>query len=737
MLAPLIAWGLQTLLWVHVKPLVWVFFYPAVFFSSLMGGLWCGLAATAVSTTVGWWFFIRPEAGGTVRFEIETVVFVLMGVLFAVFNERWWAAKRALEKRVGERTDDLEAALATLRQRKAELRMVTDTAHVGLVIVDARHRYRYANRTYCEILKLPTFDLVGRAVAEVLPNVYATQIRPRLERAFGGEKVEYLLHVPNADEAGTSRHFSVSYGPVMDGAERVVVVAIADVTARKQGEELAARLAAIVASSSDAIIGKDLEGIVTSWNAGAEAVFGFAAADMVGRPITRLIPAARIHEEQTILEHIRRGDPVRHFETQRQHADGRLLDVSITVSPIRDGEGKVVGASKVARDVTEAKRVQRALRESEERLRLAIDAARLGTWETNYRTGKLVWSTRQEEMMGFAPGTFPGTLEAFLALVHPDDRARLAEAQREAMKPGGSYQAELRFVRHDGSVRWGFVRGQVLRGPDGQPERMLGIELDVTERRQTEEAVRRLNAELEHRVRERTAQLESANKELESFSYTVSHDLRAPLRAINGFSLAVEEDYGALLPEEGRRFLQKVRDGASRMGRLIDDLLAFSRLGRTPLGRQAVDMEVIVRESLAELGWPIAGRTIELRAGSMPVTEADPALLKQVWVNLLSNALKHTRKRAHAVIETGCVEQGGETVFFVRDNGSGFDPRYAHKLFGVFQRLHRAEDYEGTGVGLAIVQRVVQRHGGRVWAESALESGATFYFTLGVVPPQP
>jgi len=657
-------------------------------------------------------------------------VFLAMGVLFSVFNDRLRAANEDLEKRVREHTEDLEAAMATLRQRKAELRMVTDTAHVGLVIVDAQHRYRYANRTYCEILKLPTFELVGRAVAEVLPAVYATQIRPRLERAFAGEKVEYLLHVPNADEAGTSRHFSVSYGPVMDGAERVVVVAIADVTARKRDDEVAARLAAIVASSSDAIIGKDLDGIVTSWNAGAEAVFGFGAGDMVGRPITRLIPAARSDEERTILDRIRRGEPVRHFETQRQHADGRLLDVSITVSPIRDADGKVVGASKVARDVTEAKRVQRALRESEERLRLAIEAACLGTWETNYRTGKLLWSARQEELMGYAPGTFPGTWEAFQALVHPEDRAQLEAARQEALGAEGRYQTELRFVLRDGRVRWGYVRGQLLRGPDGQPERMLGIELDVTERRQAEEAVRRLNAELELRVGERTAQLETANKELESFSYTVSHDLRAPLRAINGFALAVQEDYGAQLPEEGRRFLQNVRNGALRMGHLIDDLLAFSRLSRSPLRRQAVDSTAIVREALAELGWPVAGRMIELRLGAMPTTEADAALLKQVWVNLLSNALKYTRKREHAVIETGCREQGGETVFFVRDNGSGFDPRYAHKLFGVFQRLHRAEDFEGTGVGLAIVQRVVNRHGGRVWAESELERGASFYFTL-------
>ncbi len=729
----MVAWGVQTLLWAQVKPMVWIFFYPAVFFSSLIGGLWCGLAATAVSAAVVWRFFIVPGVGVDVRFEIQAGVFLAMGVLFSVFNDRLRAANEDLEKRVREHTEDLEAAMATLRQRKAELRMVTDTAHVGLVIVDAQHRYRYANRTYCEILKLPTFELVGRAVAEVLPAVYATQIRPRLERAFAGEKVEYLLHIPNADEAGTSRHFSVSYGPVMDGAERVVVVAIADVTARKRDDEVAARLAAIVASSSDAIIGKDLDGIVTSWNAGAEAVFGFGAGDMVGRPITRLIPAARSDEERTILDRIRRGEPVRHFETQRQHADGRLLDVSITVSPIRDADGKVVGASKVARDVTEAKRVQRALRESEERLRLAIEAACLGTWETNYRTGKLLWSARQEELMGYAPGTFPGTWEAFQALVHPEDRAQLEAARQEALGAEGRYQTELRFVLRDGRVRWGYVRGQLLRGPDGQPERMLGIELDVTERRQAEEAVRRLNAELELRVGERTAQLETANKELESFSYTVSHDLRAPLRAINGFALAVQEDYGAQLPEEGRRFLQNVRNGALRMGHLIDDLLAFSRLSRSPLRRQAVDSTAIVREALAELGWPVAGRMIELRLGAMPTTEADAALLKQVWVNLLSNALKYTRKREHAVIETGCREQGGETVFFVRDNGSGFDPQYAHKLFGVFQRLHRAEDYEGTGVGLAIVQRVVNRHGGRVWAESELERGASFYFTL--VPP--
>jgi PAS domain S-box-containing protein len=1149
LLPPLVAWAVQSLLWAQVKPSVWIFFYPAVFFSSLLGGRMSGLVATVVSTAIVWLAFVIPEGGFEPRFGVQAGVFLVMGVCFAVFNGRLRAAHDDLEKRARERTEDLESAITTLRQRKAELSMVTETARVGMVIVDAQHRYRFANRVYGEILGLPKNDLMGRRVADVLPAAYASQIRPRLERAFAGEHVEYLLHLPSNEGAGDGRHFSVSYAPAMDGDERVVVVVIADVTASKRSEEVSARLAAIVTSSSDAIIGKDLTGVVTSWNAGAEAVFGYKAEEMVGRSISRLIPEERSDEERVILESIARGENVRHFETQRRHADGRLLDVSITVSPIRDRTGKIVGASKVARDVSEAKRVGQALRESEERLRLAIDAARLGMWESDYRTGRLRWSPRQEEMMGFAPGEFPGTLDAFQALVHPEDLGLLAEAQRKALAAEGNYQAELRFVRRNGRVRWGLLRGRMVVGADGKPERMIGIELDVTERRLAEDAlreseaqfrtlvnlspdavfivqdnrvvymnrrglalwrakseadvlgmnpverihadwreavreriarlvtdggtaaplelkivaldgtpievetigaafeyrgapaiqvimrditerkraeetlhthraileetgrvakvggwsfdpvtgegywtdevarihdldpadatsrniglryytegsravieaavqaaveravpydlelellsaagvrkwvhtighpavengrvvrvhgsfqditeqkraerrlqlqanvgrvlvaapsrgaamrgvleaiatseqwqfgavwapdagsgrvgceetwgepgrelakleassrawkfgpgeglpgmvwerktvvfvpdvtaepnylrrdlaagagmrsavafpvlienevvavvdflavkvaaddaalvptlevlgrqiglflqrsaaeehVRALNTELEQRVARRTAELEAANKELEAFSYTVSHDLRAPLRAINGFSLAVQEDYGAQLPEEGRRFLQNVRDGALRMGNLIDDLLTFSRLSRLPLSRQTVDSVATVNDALTELGWPLAGRKIELRIEELPPSDADPVLLKQVWVNLLSNALKYTRKRAQARVEVGCRIEGGEPVFFVRDNGSGFDPRYAHKLFGVFQRLHRAEDYEGTGVGLAIVQRIVHRHGGRVWAETKLEVGSSFFFTL-------
>jgi light-regulated signal transduction histidine kinase (bacteriophytochrome) len=253
---------------------------------------------------------------------------------------------------------------------------------------------------------------------------------------------------------------------------------------------------------------------------------------------------------------------------------------------------------------------------------------------------------------------------------------------------------------------------------------------DVSDRRKAEEEVRKLHVELEERVILRTAELESANKELEAFSYSVSHDLRAPLRAMDGFSQAVLEDFGGVLPEAGRHQLETIRKGAQQMGELIDALLKFARLSRQAVNKQVINTGQLVRGALDELGSPWPGRAVEVRIGALPPSTGDPVLLKQVWLNLLSNALKYTRNREKALLEIGCVATRGVDTFFVRDNGTGFDMRYVDKLFGVFQRFHRAEEFEGTGVGLAIVQRIVQRHGGRAWAEAAVDRGSTFYFTL-------
>jgi light-regulated signal transduction histidine kinase (bacteriophytochrome) len=269
----------------------------------------------------------------------------------------------------------------------------------------------------------------------------------------------------------------------------------------------------------------------------------------------------------------------------------------------------------------------------------------------------------------------------------------------------------------------------------------LSVVLPVISRALTVRNLRLANIALEKRVRERTDELEAANKgleaankELEAFSYSISHDLRTPLRHIDGFSKLLVQNHSESLPPAGQRLLAQVCGGAERLGRLIDDLLNFSRLSRQALLKKPVSLSLLVQEVLRELEREREGRDVEIRLGELPECHGDFSLLKQVFVNLLSNAQKFTRKKEKAIIEAGCQEKDGELLCTVRDNGAGFDMKYASRLFGVFQRLHHADQFEGTGVGLSIVQRIIHRHGGRIWAESEIDKGTAFFFTLPLQP---
>ncbi|MGD0922182.1 MAG: ATP-binding protein [Terriglobia bacterium] len=258
-------------------------------------------------------------------------------------------------------------------------------------------------------------------------------------------------------------------------------------------------------------------------------------------------------------------------------------------------------------------------------------------------------------------------------------------------------------------------------------ESLAPYEMALRGFRESSEQLRLANAALE----QRSSDLAAANQELEAFTYSVSHDLRAPLRHIDGFSKLLLEEYSAGLPEEAHHYLTRVREGTQRMGQLVDDLLSLSRLGRQEVRWQIVGLNSLVEEVRRDLQPEMEGRKIDWKVSSLPFVECDPALMRQVFANLLSNAVKFTRPRERAVIEVGTMTRDGQDVTFVRDNGVGFSMKYADKLFGIFQRLHRQEDFEGTGVGLATVQRIIHKHGGRVWAEGELDKGATFYFALG------
>ncbi len=317
-----------------------------------------------------------------------------------------------------------------------------------------------------------------------------------------------------------------------------------------------------------------------------------------------------------------------------------------------------------------------------------------------------------------------------LDFIAPESRQQVHEnIQKRMAGKVSSLHYMLGLQKRDGTILQAEVHG-ARTDYNGRPA-IIGTLLDITERVQAEEEIRRLNASLEQRVIERTAQLEAANRELEAFSYSVSHDLRAPLRHINGYVEMLREDAGGSLNDECLRYLDVMSNSTKQMGQLIDDLLAFSKMSRIEMQYQQVNFTQLVEETRGRLELETEGRNVVWKQGNLPEVEGDPAMFRQVWVNLLSNAVKYTRPRDPAEIEIGCTEGGkDENVFYVKDNGVGFDMQYVQKLFGVFQRLHRPTEFEGTGIGLAIVQRIIQRHGGRIWVEAKPDAGATFYFSL-------
>jgi PAS domain S-box-containing protein len=520
-------------------------------------------------------------------------------------------------------------------------------------------------------------------------------------------------------------------------------IAAHELAARRQVEASRMQLAAIVESSNDAIIGKTTDGIITSWNKSAENIYGYSADEIIGRHVTVIAPPSRHTEIYELLEKVSKGGTVVNHESERIRKDGSLFNVALTLSPIKDASGKITGISTIARDITEKKRLEEELRQlnteleqrvqnrtrelsaSEERMRLFFERQLVGMAITSPEKGWVKVNDKICEMMGYSPEELARL--SWAEMTYPEDLAP-DEAQFKRLLNGeiDSYTLEKRFVRKDGSIVFTNLSVGCVRRADQSVDYVLALLEDITEQKSAEESIKKLNDELQLRAKA----LEGANQELESFSYSVSHDLRTPLRAIDGFSHILLEDYADKLDDEGKRLLNIVRDNTSRMGQLIDDILKFSRTGRLELSFTEINMEKLAHEVFEELQPSDTDSKLQLEVEPIPPVTGDSAMMRQVFVNLLSNAIKFSRPRETARIKVGGSIEGNEAIYYVKDNGVGFDMQYVDKLFGVFQRLHGVTEFEGTGIGLAIVKRIITRHGGRVWAEGKVNEDATIYFAL-------
>jgi PAS domain S-box-containing protein len=489
------------------------------------------------------------------------------------------------------------------------------------------------------------------------------------------------------------------------------------------------QLQAVIQAAPAAIDILDLDGNIQLWNPAAERLFGWSEQEALGHSLP-MIPPQQWDEFQRFLRSSLEEEKVlTELEVQRLRKDGSVIDVSLSVAPLRDTKGKIIGAMGILSDISDRKRAQEVLRQSEERLRLVLENMPVMMDAFDESGNIIIWNRECECVTGYTAEEIVGNPRA-MELLYPNSEYRQQMMAQWAERGNDYRDWEWEMTCKDGTVKivsWSNI-SQEFPIPGWAA---WGVGVDISDRKRAEQEIRELNQNLERRVIERTAQLEAANKELEAFSYSVSHDLRAPLRGVDGFSQALLERYADKLDDKGKHYLQRIRAGTQRMGELIDDLLRLSRVTRSEMRRTKVDLSVLAEAIAAELHSTQPERQVEWAIAPRLFVDGDARLLRVALENLLNNAWKFTSNTLNTRIEFGVIlKEGVGVAYFVRDNGAGFDMAYVDKLFGAFQRLHSTTQFPGTGIGLATVQRIVHRHGGQVWAESAVEQGATFYFTL-------
>jgi len=635
--------------------------------------------------------------------------------------------------------DALKRSEEALRDSEARFRALFEQSPVGIAQGDVSTiGFMSVNQRFCDIVGYPYEELIKLNFKDFTHPEDLQADLDNFALMLAGEIRHYKIDKRYIQKNGNIVWVSLTVVPLWAPGEKpdYIMAVVEDITQRKQAVEALLESQALYLSLVEqmpaGIFRKDAAGRYVFVSPAFCQLKGMAAKDFLGKTALDLGLEDETLAKRGASHHVQIMETGRLIEVEEMsiHPDGRELYFHVVKSPVFDAAGKIIGSQGVLFDATARKQAEMEARESEARYRSLFNTLIEGfcTIEMIFdAAGKPADYRFLEVNPAFENQTgLVGAQGKLMREMVPNHEPHWFDIYGKIALTGepAHFENEAK-----GLGRYYDVHAYRIGAPENRKVAILFN--DITQRKQAEAEIKKLNADLERRVVERTAQLEAANKELEAFSYSVSHDLRAPLRAVNGFAGIVLEDYSALLPDEGKRYLTRIRNGGQQMGQLIDDLLEFSRLSRQHMSLHTVDCGKLVDTVLEELKpqWG-SEREIEIRLQDLPPCHGDAALLKQVWVNLISNAVKYSRGRKPAVVEIGCVCDGSMNTYFVRDNGTGFDMQYAHKLFGVFQRLHRADEFEGTGVGLAIVQRVIHRHGGRIWAEAKPDKGATFHFTL-------
>jgi PAS domain S-box-containing protein len=656
-------------------------------------------------------------------------------------------AARTLEERVKIRTAELEAEVTARKKTEEALTQTRNIlsegqkiAHIGTFEYIAASQITVWSEEECRIYGLdpagpsPAYDvmlaksihpddaaLLHKTFTTALQNGSVYELEHRIVRPDGSLRWVYdQAHPHFGDDGKLTRYVGVTL----------------DITERKKAEEenqrLLAdvrlerdRLLALINSINDEIWFADREMRFTLMNPAATNEFGSVVAgeQQVGKiaanlEVYRPDGTPRPVDEAPPLRALRGEVVSDQEEIVRTPVKGELRTRQVSATPVKDINGAIIGSVSVVRDVTERKRIEEELRKSEERFRGYFELGLIGMAITTMDKGITEVNQTFCEMIGYERSELRQMTWA--ELTHPDDLAAdLVNFNKVLAGEIDGYSIDKRFVRKNGDIIDTTLSVKCVRTADGSVDYFVALIQDITERMEAEKI-----------LKERTRELEDANRELESFGYSVSHDLKAPLRAIEGYSrMLVKKDAGKL-SEDALHKLDTIRSNVEKMNVLIDDLLSFSKVLKSGFAVLEINMDELVKEVWAEIQKANAERELELKVTDMLPGKGDPILIRQVLFNLISNAVKFTKTRKPGVIEVSSDSEIGNIVYSIKDNGVGFDMAYHSKLFGVFQRLHSGEEYEGTGVGLAIVQRIITRHGGRIWAEAEVDKGATFYFTL-------